>query len=67
MNAEKEYLITEKTFFSNQEPYLTEVSFLLPYHDWCELQRLDCWGRIVEFLVEKENKHIHDCRTAEKG
>lgn len=47
--------IKETTFFINQEPYLTEVFFSMPYHDWCKLQQLPHWAQVVEFLAQTKH------------
>lgn len=50
------FIISESTFYSTEGPHSTVVSFLLPFRDWCELQKLDCWEQVQCFLLQKENK-----------
>lgn len=58
----KNYEISEMTIFNRQIPALVKVSFSLPYHDWCELQKLNAWSEVIGFLRQKEilnNQSIH--------
>lgn len=50
----KKYEIREMTILNRQIPALVKVSFSLPYHDWCELQKLNAWSEVIGFLRQKE-------------
>lgn len=48
--------VLEVTSYSaNGEPYQVEVSFSLPYRDWCELQKLPSWEQFCGHLDQIQN------------
>ena len=38
-------------------PQAIEVRFYLSRHDWCELQKKECWTQVAEYLAQLETKH----------
>ena len=58
------YTVSEETFFIDREADLTQVSFSLPYRDWCELQKLKCWNQVSEFLNQRRK---FDIQKSHKG
>lgn len=59
----EEFETREVVFFNMEEPYQAQVTFLLPYHDWCELQQLKCWKKVQKFLGQKGNTRTQKNHT----
>lgn len=61
------FSINETKLYFNQESCLVEVSFSMPFHDWCELQKSNYWEQVVEFLDQKRNLDTQNFHKEGKG
>lgn len=67
-DSSENYVIEETVFYSVREvPCQVRVSFGVPYPDWCELQRLPCWGQVAEFLAQKKSTDNRGLHIAQGG
>jgi len=52
------YQVTTCLLLFENEPVedQTEVSFVLPTHDWSEFEKSECWKRVVESLERLKSR-----------
>lgn len=48
--------ITVSTFLPDSPQAYTQVSFSLPYRDWCQLEKTVEWKNFQEKLLELQSK-----------